>query len=216
MTRSAKTEIGAAVVCALAVGISAAVTHFSGSGMDITAESPAAAVGEADISSSAAEARITAAQNIGITVSFTASPDSEKSSARALVFVSGKPPVTVIVPTEREYPFIGEYTVSGVIADAESYTITLSDCEIIPLSGNDRADTVKPAEATSAAPQSETEKTALSHTEQNEPAAETETVYVSSSGKYHSKPDCSGMKSSTEMSYSEAIAAGHSPCKRCC
>jgi len=41
------------------------------------------------------------------------------------------------------------------------------------------------------------------------------TVYVSSTGKYHSKSNCSGMKSFTEMSLDEALEAGHIACKRC-
>ncbi len=41
------------------------------------------------------------------------------------------------------------------------------------------------------------------------------TVYVSNSGKYHSKCDCSGMKNYTEMSLDEAIDAGHVACKKC-
>ncbi len=40
-------------------------------------------------------------------------------------------------------------------------------------------------------------------------------VYVSSTGKYHSKPDCSGMKSCTEMSISQAQAQDFIPCKKC-
>lgn len=43
----------------------------------------------------------------------------------------------------------------------------------------------------------------------------TVTVYVSSSGKYHSKSNCSGMKYYTEMSLEEAIEAGHIACKKC-
>ncbi len=41
------------------------------------------------------------------------------------------------------------------------------------------------------------------------------TVYVSNSGKYHSKSNCSGMKNYTEMSLDEAIDAGHVACKKC-
>ncbi len=43
----------------------------------------------------------------------------------------------------------------------------------------------------------------------------TVTVYVSNSGKYHSKSNCSGMKNYTEMSLDEAIDAGHVACKKC-
>ncbi len=40
-------------------------------------------------------------------------------------------------------------------------------------------------------------------------------VYVSSTGKYHVRSDCSGMKQSTAMTREQADAAGHVPCKRC-
>ncbi len=43
----------------------------------------------------------------------------------------------------------------------------------------------------------------------------TDVVYVSKTGKYHRRSDCSGMKSSTPMERSAAIAAGHDPCKKC-
>lgn len=40
-------------------------------------------------------------------------------------------------------------------------------------------------------------------------------VYVSPTGKYHSKSDCSGMTQYTEMTKEEVINAGYVPCKRC-
>ena len=40
-------------------------------------------------------------------------------------------------------------------------------------------------------------------------------VYVSASGKYHTRSDCSGMKHSTEMDLDEAISSGYSACKKC-
>ena len=42
-----------------------------------------------------------------------------------------------------------------------------------------------------------------------------ENVYVSTSGKYHARSDCSGMKYYTEMSLDAALTAGHSPCGKC-
>ena len=43
-----------------------------------------------------------------------------------------------------------------------------------------------------------------------------ETVWVSENGtKYHSKPDCSNMKTASEMPKSNAETLGYSPCKRC-
>ena len=50
-------------------------------------------------------------------------------------------------------------------------------------------------------------------------AAQSNTVYVASSGKgsrYHSTPDCSGMKAPIALSVEEAEAQGYTPCKRCC
>lgn len=41
------------------------------------------------------------------------------------------------------------------------------------------------------------------------------TVYVSNSGKYHSKSNCSGMKYYTVMTLDEAIEAGYDACKKC-
>lgn len=49
--------------------------------------------------------------------------------------------------------------------------------------------------------------------------AETESasnaVYISKSGIIHSRSDCSGMKYYTEMSYSDAAAAGCRKCSKC-
>ena len=42
-----------------------------------------------------------------------------------------------------------------------------------------------------------------------------DTVYISSTGKIHLTPDCSGMQSSDEMTYEEACEAGYSHCSRC-
>ena len=40
-------------------------------------------------------------------------------------------------------------------------------------------------------------------------------VYVSASGKYHSRSDCSGMKNYTAMGREAAEDAGHTACKKC-
>lgn len=42
-----------------------------------------------------------------------------------------------------------------------------------------------------------------------------ETVYVSNSGKIHRRSNCSGMKHYTTMTYDEAIARGYDKCKKC-
>lgn len=41
------------------------------------------------------------------------------------------------------------------------------------------------------------------------------TVYVSNKGKIHKYPNCSGMKYYTEMTYSDAVAAGYDFCSKC-
>lgn len=44
-----------------------------------------------------------------------------------------------------------------------------------------------------------------------------ETVWISKSGKkYHVKSSCSGMKSATAITKSEAVSQGYEPCKKCC
>ncbi len=43
----------------------------------------------------------------------------------------------------------------------------------------------------------------------------TNVVYVSKTGKYHARSDCSGMKTSTPMELADAKAAGHEPCQKC-
>ena len=42
-----------------------------------------------------------------------------------------------------------------------------------------------------------------------------ETVYVSNSGKIHRRSNCSGMKHYTTMTYDQAIAQGYDKCKKC-
>ena len=41
------------------------------------------------------------------------------------------------------------------------------------------------------------------------------TVYISSSGKIHTKKNCSGMKKYTKMTYEEACELGYEHCKKC-
>lgn len=42
-----------------------------------------------------------------------------------------------------------------------------------------------------------------------------DTVYISSTGKIHLSPDCSGMKAYDEMTYEDACEAGYEHCSRC-
>lgn len=51
-----------------------------------------------------------------------------------------------------------------------------------------------------------------------EPQEITVTVYIAASGKgtkYHSRPDCSGMKDVIELSREDAEIKGYTPCKKC-
>lgn len=42
------------------------------------------------------------------------------------------------------------------------------------------------------------------------------TVWIPQSGsKYHSTPDCSGMKNPSQVTKAEAVSRGYAPCKRC-
>ena len=50
----------------------------------------------------------------------------------------------------------------------------------------------------------------------DDPNSKTETVWISATGsKYHSKPDCSGMKNPKEISLEEAESKNLEPCKKC-
>ncbi len=63
--------------------------------------------------------------------------------------------------------------------------------------------------------QGKTEKNEAPDTE--EPSGDTESfVWVSATGnKYHSKPDCSGMKNPEKLHLGEAREKGYTVCKRC-
>ncbi|MGN0687403.1 MAG: hypothetical protein ACI4KA_04780 [Oscillospiraceae bacterium] len=102
-------------------------------------------------------------------------------------------------------------TVTGVIGSIGENTLTLVDCVILE-------NTEKAAE-TNGSPEYEPTADTMPESDSAEAGnavQEYDTrVYVSSSGKYHKSPDCSGMKSSTEMSLDEAITAEYTPCKKC-
>ena len=66
------------------------------------------------------------------------------------------------------------------------------------------------AEAENAASEQTPTETTQENTQKTSP-----TVYVSESGKYHSKKSCSGMKSYQEMTLDEAKSAGYQPCQKC-
>lgn len=137
---------------------------------------------------------------IGRTVTFEGKPNATKSSSTELVFYSRKPVYEISVPVTG-YEGSGMVTIRGTIESMDELRMTLTDCEILSQE--------QPAEpavttATTTAPPVTTATTVY------DPI-----VYVSNTGKYHNKPDCSGMEEYTEMTKSEAKAAGHSACGRC-
>ena len=104
--------------------------------------------------------------------------------------------------------------VSGVIKEVRDSVIVLCNCVVAegddePVLHIDTADIVT----------GDYDRSPADITDEMDTSCEADmydvTVYVSSSGKYHSKPDCSGMKSFTEMQLSEALADGCVSCKRC-
>ena len=55
-----------------------------------------------------------------------------------------------------------------------------------------------------------------SNSTQPTPTPVADMVWIPKSGsKYHSTPDCSGMKNPTQITLEQAIARGYAPCKRC-
>ena len=240
MTGKAKAGLGISGICVLAMGVSAAASQFS-EGMEIRTEGGASYISEvstavSDIPCSTAKPEEYSVpddipyeeyNDIGITVSFTASPDEKRSSKTELVFVSGSPQTVIIVPTEREYSVSEEYRVVGYIEAVTDNTLRLADCEIeMVFSRNDPSENTSPPEISAVPERSPTAErtpavtqvTTSSQRSESAVSVDTEkgqTVYVSATGKYHSKPTCSGMKSYTEMSITQAEAGGNQPCKKC-
>ncbi len=243
MERKTKLELGAAAVCAAVVGVSvfAASTEDNNSRIVVedmptaTAAQTSSAPVEQDVMLSSvfdtSKLYSAAGESIDITVSFTAAPDEMLSTAEKLVFVSDDPPVTVIAPADKDYTTFSVVTVNGTIADIQGYSITLEDCTISAVQEMDtdsqptspqtqKAEVIPPVAApvvSTAQVTSSTQKSEQTPAESVDTPSEnvSTTVYVSSSGKYHSKPNCSGMKNYTEMSYSQAVAEGCTPCKKC-
>lgn len=240
MTGKAKAGLGISGICVLAMGVSAAVSQF-GEGMEIRTEGGASYISEfstavSDIPRSTAKPEENSVpddipyeeyDDIGITVSFTASPDEKRSSKTELVFVSDSPQTVIIVPTEREYSVSEEYRVVGYIEAVTDNTLRLADCEIeMVFSRNDSSENTSALEISAVPERSPTADRAPAVTQVTTSSQRSEsavpddtekgqTVYVSATGKYHSKPTCSGMKSYTEMSITQAEAGGNQPCKKC-
>ena len=131
----------------------------------------------------------------GLTVSFTAVPIYEENGMT--VFRSGSD-VTLLADVEGLAPG-EEITINGTIAAISGSEIILSDCL---------------AESESAAKTPEVTSESAEQTEvQTTP--QSVSVYVSTSGKYHRRHDCSGMKKYSEMTQDEAIERGYAACKIC-
>ncbi len=149
-------------------------------------------------------------ESIGLSISFSAYP--QKCTDDMLTFVFDDPLFTVYVPVESAYTCNEILNVSGIISEMEKDHIILADVMI-----KTETDFVsEEAQTTSPVPQSTPQQTLKDAAAQEIPPIIHEaTVYVSSGGKYHRRSDCSGMKTYTEMTLSEATDSGYAPCKRC-
>lgn len=149
-------------------------------------------------------------ESIGLNISFSAYP--QKCADDMLTFVFDDPLFTVYVPVENVYTCNEILNVSGIISEMGKDHITLTDTVI----NTETASVPEKAQTTRPVPQSTPQQTLKEEAAQDSPPITHElTVYVSSSGKYHRISDCSGMKSYTEMTLSEATDSGCTPCKRC-
>lgn len=96
------------------------------------------------------------------------------------------------------------YTTSA----ATSAATTSTDKTTAPVPAETTTSSTKP-QTTSAAPQEAVVE--INKTSPNVSVI----VYVSNSGKYHKRPDCSGMKHYTEMSLADAKSSNYAACKKC-
>lgn len=108
--------------------------------------------------------------------------------------------------------------------DTQSQATSASESESVPADTQSQATSA--SESQSAAPVTQAVTTATvaavssaaevySAPQSYYDEAEQRVVYVSSTGKYHKKCDCSGMKNYTEMTLQQAVEAGYTACKRC-
>lgn len=244
MTGKAKAGLGISGICILAMGVSAAASQF-GEGMEIRTEGGTSYISEVSTAVSYIPHNTVMPEedfvpddilyeeydDIGITVSFTATPDEKRSSKTELVFVSDSPQTVIIVPTEQEYSVSEEYRVVGYIEAVTDNSLCLADCEIeVVFSRSDPYESTSAPEISAVPERSPTTERAPAVTQMTTSSQRSEstvresvpvdtdkgqTVYVSATGKYHSKPTCSGMKSYTEMSITQAESGGNQPCKKC-
>ena len=135
----------------------------------------------------------------GIFVTFTAEPVKEENGMAVFRYDS-----EITVLTDLEGLTIGEpVEVNGTIKEISDSQMILIDCIVCDQTSN---------AAVSETPPENSSISAAATTAVN---AGNNTVYVSSSGKYHRKSDCSGMKSYEAMSLTEATEHGYVACKRC-
>lgn len=220
MNRLTKIELGAAGVCLIALSSTVIASNFNNNDLNVsivgntnTSYIDSHNSTEADNINRNLIPTYDKDEGIEMLVSFKAVPDPDLSTDNMLVFVSDEPNMTINVPIDKEYPLTEEIMVVGTLYKTDEYMITLSNCEIIintPEKQNVTSDII-PAQTT------QTQQTATqSTTNRSEIQIPTEaTVYVSASGKYHSKSNCSGMKNYTEMTLTQAKDNGYDPCKKC-
>ena len=208
LEKNSMVKCAAGGICALMMGgaalLNAADNNDNELYVSYTTESDADLVHEIFSDTSAqVVSRIT--PDMDVEISFSAAPVREQDGMA--VFALDGQPSYIYAPLEDFN--VGEViTVSGVISYIDGTTIMLESCEEIiavelPAAAHTTSSVEDKAEPTVTVNESTVSDTV------------SVTVYVSSSGKYHSKPDCSGMKYYTQMSLDDAIQHGHVACKRC-
>ncbi len=215
MSIGGKRILAAAGAAALMIGGSAAVTELSSENepmqLSISVTSHTAAVSStATTASTAIEAEappIEIYPQYSSTVSATAAPQAEPTSAVA---------TTADTSCEPDDQYAD--TVIVYVSAAGKYH-TRSDCSGMK---NSTAMDITLAQSAGNIPCSRccddisAPVTSVQQAAADMPIiADDVVVYVSASGKYHSRSDCSGMKNYTEMGREAAEDAGHTACKKC-
>ncbi len=201
MNKTTKAEIGIASACLIALGSTAVAVQFTDNKMNTRIESNSAMVSEssAPVIETTAEFSTTgilkSENSSDISLSFSAVPDAKLSSEKVLVFTFDDSSLIVKADSNGIESNGAFLNVKGDISSVDGNIISLKNCNISSESSDDNKAAV-------------TEKQDLTETSDD-------TVYVSSTGKYHSRSDCSGMVSYTEMSIDKAKSNGFDPCKKC-
>lgn len=139
-----------------------------------------------------------------IDISFSAAPIKEENGM-AVFAADGD--YSYIYAQLEDFEIGEQMTISGTIAYIDGTKIVLSECEAIT------ATATTMSMQTTSIPAESMDEPIVNETFESETA--TVIVYVSTTGKYHSKHDCSGMKTYTEMAYDDAVENGYVACKRC-